>query len=442
VLSLLRSRRLTRAYWLGVLLVFTYTPVAVLLLVEHSRFRNFATELSVIAGLLAVSFLVVALALPTRVHSILASFGIENVLRTHRLVAVVATVLVVIHIGAALIGDPRGFRIFDLTNAPRPVWAAVVATVGLLALVVTALRRRKTQPRYEGWRMLHIGLAVVVLVFAGLHILWLGGLHRPAMQLCYSALAAAALLIAGRRWIWLPVRSRMRSYVVENVWPVSGNAVTVAVRAHEHGGLPFRAGQFAWLKIGTSPFVFEEHPFTIASTAERPHVKEFTIKALGDFSELLIGLRPGRRVYLDGPYGRFTIDGVRSKGFVFIAGGVGITPIISILRTLADRGDEGSHLLLVGARTEEDLMLRAELNELRSRLDLTIVEVVESHPPEWGGESGRVDSGLLDRVLPRRARHHDYFVCGPPGMVVAVGRQLRERGIAAKRIHTEQFDVV
>jgi predicted ferric reductase len=154
------------------------------------------------------------------------------------------------------------------------------------------------------------------------------------MEVCYTAFAATALLIAGRRWLWLPVRSHRRSYVVEDVRPVSGNAVTVAVRAHEHGGLPFRAGQFAWPKIGASPFVFEEHPFTIASTAERPHIKEFTIKARGDFSELLIGPRP-------------------------------------------------------------------------SRLDLAIVEVVESHPLEWGGESGRIDSGLLDRVLPRRARHHD-----------------------------------
>jgi predicted ferric reductase len=139
------------------------------------------------------------------------------------------------------------------------------------------------------------------------------------------------------------------SYVVDSVRAVSGNAVTVAVRAQGHSGLPFHAGQFAWLKIGSSPFVFEEHPFTIASTAEHPDLKEFTIKALGDFSELLIGLRPGRRVYLDGPYGQFTIDGVRSTGFVFIAGGVGITPMMSILRTLADRGDKAHHELVVAA---------------------------------------------------------------------------------------------
>jgi ferredoxin-NADP reductase len=79
---------------------------------------------------------------------------------------------------------------------------------------------------------------------------------------------------------------------------------------------------------------------------------------------------------------------------------------------------------------------------LRGRLDLTITEVVQSAPAEWRGEIGRIDAALLDRVLPRRARHHDYFVCGPPGMVVAVGRHLRERGVRPGRIHTEQFEVV
>ena len=58
--------------------------------------------------------------------------------------------------------------------------------------------------------------------------------------------------------------------------------------------------------------MFEEHPFSIASTAEHPERMEFTIKALGDFTELLGALRPGRRVFLDGPYGGFTIEGMRT----------------------------------------------------------------------------------------------------------------------------------
>jgi 3-phenylpropionate/trans-cinnamate dioxygenase ferredoxin reductase subunit len=438
-----RSRRALQAYWFGIYLIVALGPVAVLLFVERPTFHNLATELSVISGLLALSLFVVALALPTRVESILSSFGIEKVLRIHRLAALLAMVCLAAHVVLAVIGDPRGLRIFDLSRAPRPVWAAITSTVAATALVASALRRRTRRPRYEGWRMLHIGLAIAVLVFAGLHVWWLAGfVNVSAMRLCYLLLAEAAVFIAVRRWIWLPLRARQRSYGVVSVRPVTGNAVTVAVRAHGHEGLPFRAGQFAWLKIGSSPFVFEEHPFTIASTAQRPHLKEFTIKALGDFSELLVGLRPGRRVYLDGPYGQFTVEGVRSAGFVFIAGGVGITPMMSILRTLADRGDAGLHLLLVGARNKNDLIMRDEIAELRSRLALTVVEVVDAPPPGWTGESGRIDADLLDRVLPRRARHLDFYVCGPPAMVVAVGRLLRERGISPRRIHTEQFDVV
>jgi NAD(P)H-flavin reductase len=87
-------------------------------------------------------------------------------------------------------------------------------------------------------------------------------------------------------------------------------------------------------------------------------------------------------------------------------------------------------------------MMREQVTQLSRRLGLHVTEVLQSPPRGWLGESGRVGSDLLDRVLPRRARHHDYYLCGPPAMVVAVGRQLRNRGIPARRIHTEQFEVV
>ena len=75
---------------------------------------------------------------------------------------------------------------------------------------------------------------------------------------------------------------------------VSPTAVTVVLHAVGHPGTKFHPGQFAWLKIGSSPYVFEEHPFTMASAATEPWRKEFTIKALGDFTEVLAALRPGR----------------------------------------------------------------------------------------------------------------------------------------------------
>jgi 3-phenylpropionate/trans-cinnamate dioxygenase ferredoxin reductase subunit len=375
-------------------------------------------------------------------RSILSSFGIEWVLRNHRLVGLLAAGLILLHLLLVFIGDPRGLGILNLTHTRRPVWAATISTLAVLAVVALAERRRRNQPRYEGWRLLHVGLAAVAIITAWLHVLWLSHLVRdPLLLTWFGVLAFTTGVVALRRWVWRPLRARRRSYLIEEVRLVSGNALTVVVRAQGHRGLPFRAGQFAWLKIGASPFVFEEHPFTIASTAEQPLRMEFTIKALGDFTELLVGLRRGRQVYLDGPYGRFTFEGVRGSDFVFVAGGIGVTPMLSMLRTLADRGDRGRHQLIVAARTLGDLVLRDEIHQLRGRLDLNIVEVLAHPPPGWVGETGRIDAALLARRIPRTARYHHVFLCGPPGMVVDVGRTLRDLGIPAHRIHTEQFDV-
>jgi 3-phenylpropionate/trans-cinnamate dioxygenase ferredoxin reductase subunit len=288
-------------------------------------------------------------------------------------------------------------------------------------------------------------MAGTVFVAAFLHVWWLNHLaHYLALAAWFAGMGLLVLTVAVRRWLWLPLRARRRAYVVEGVTEVARDTVTLEVRADEHEGLPFQAGQFAWLKIGASSFVFEEHPFTIASTAEAPHRKQFTIKALGDFSELLRGIRPGRRVYLDGPYGQMTINGLESSwGFVFIAGGIGVTPMLSMLRTLADRGDRRHHLLVVAARTEDDIVLRPEIERLRDRLSLAVVYVLQRPSPGWPGERGRIDGALLDRWLPPHARRRfDYFLCGSPALVVDVGQDLRELGVPARRIHTERFEVV
>lgn len=439
------SLHLTRLGWLLGYVALLVLPRALVSTAAPDSVRGVLEMSAVNTGLVAFSLLVAAFVLMARVRSLLSSFGVETILRVHRVVAVAGVVLVVLHVVLVLASDPRGLSIFDLRHTTPAARAATVSTLALATVVGLALRRKRRQPRYEGWRLLHIAMAGTVFVAAWLHVWWL---HHLAQNLLLSAwfvvMAVVVVGVAVRRWLWLPLRARRRSYVVERVSEVAGDAVTVEVRADRHGGVPFRAGQFAWLKIGSSCFVFEEHPFTIASTAANPRRKQFTVKALGDFTELLRGVRPGRRVYLDGPYGQMTIDGLDSSwGFVFVAGGIGVTPMLSMLRTLADRGDRRHHLLLVGARTEDDIVLRPDIEALRERLSLTVVYALNRPPEGWSGERGRIDGAMLDRWLPPRARRRfDYFLCGPPTMVMDVGRALRDQGVPARRVHTERFEVV
>jgi predicted ferric reductase len=352
---------------------------------------------------------------------------------------------VLVHVAAVLLRPELGPAVLDLREAPPRVWAASIATLALLGLVALGISRRRRRPRYEGWRLSHVVLANVALLATALHVLWLEDLTRyPEARVWFVVVALAMLGALAHRWLWRPLRSRRNRYVVDEVRRESPTAVTLVLHAAGHQGVRFRPGQFAWLKIGTSPFVFEEHPFTIASAATQPARKEFTIKGIGDFSDLVAGLRPGRSVFLDGPHGSFTLDGLTSDRFVFIAGGVGITPMLSMLRTLADCGDTRPVLLVVAGRTADDLLHRADHEHLDQKLDIKLVEILEEPPDDWDGEVGRFTQDVLEKALPLRRRREvvDYFICGPGPMVAAATRIISDRGVPGRRIHTELFDVV
>ena len=124
-----------------------------------------------------------------------------------------------------------------------------------------------------------------------------------------------------------------------------------------------------------------------------------TIRNLGDFTSAIHKVPVGQRVYLDGPYGAFTI-GNPADMHVLIAGGIGITPMMSMIRTLADRRDPRPVTLLYGSKDWESIMYREELEALKGRLDLTIVHVLSDPPADWTGEQGRITAEVFRRHLP------------------------------------------
>lgn len=127
----------------------------------------------------------------------------------------------------------------------------------------------------------------------------------------------------------------------------------------------YSPGQFAWLSLRASPFALQEHPFSISSSPTGAGPLQFTIKELGDFTSTIGAIKVGEVAYVDGPYGNFSIDAHPvASGYVFVAGGVGIAPIISMLRALADRGEQRPLWLFYGNRRWEGVVFRAELDAL------------------------------------------------------------------------------
>ncbi len=440
------DQRQLRTLWLSVFAAIVTAPA--LVWIATAPMEPMWSHLSVVTGLLALSSLVCAAVLPSRIRSLNRAFGIEGVIEVHRFLGVVTSVLVLAHLACVVAADPANVALLDVVVADRAPRAAVGATAALVALVVLAVLRRRASLTYELWRWTHLGLAIAVLVLSALHVLWLDQLVLdPIMGPLLTLLVAIVLVVFGYRWAWRTLYDPSTEFVVRDVRRENPTVSTLVLeprrRRYEASNCwAFAPGQFAWIRLDRSVMA-QEHPFTIASSAHTD-TTEFTIRHAGDFTRTIRRLPPGSPVWVDGPHGAFTNDRGECAGFVMIAGGVGVTPMMSMLRTAADRGDRRPYRLAVLAGSPEDLLFRDELADLRRYLDLDVTEVLRRPHQGWFGHTGEIDTGLMSVVLAGidETADLDYFICGPPGLVTDAMGVLDALAVAPARVHTEQFDFV
>jgi predicted ferric reductase len=439
------DQRLLRVAWLSGLGAIIGAPSLAYLALPSSD--PLWDRLSVLTGLLALSALVCAAVLPSRLRSLNRAFGIESVIDLHRFLGVASAALVFAHLACVVAADPANITLLNLATAPGRAQAATVSTLALVALAALTVLRNRARLSYELWKWSHVTLAATVLVFAAMHVWLLDQLVRNAVIGTMLALFALALgIVLSHRWVWRPMFDPSTEFVVRDIRRENPTVSTLVLAPCSRGGRTattwaFAPGQFAWIRLDRSVMA-QEHPFTIASSAHSD-ATEFTIRHTGDFTRALRRLPIGATVWVDGPHGAFTNDVETSASFVMIAGGVGITPMMSMLRTAAHRLDSRPYRLVVVASSPQDLLFRAELAQLRRVLDLEVTEVLRRPVEGWSGPTGDIGVELLSAVL--GGAHHpadvDYFICGPPALVTDALSALDLLGAAPDHIHTEQFDM-
>ncbi|MBB4683900.1 hybrid-cluster NAD(P)-dependent oxidoreductase [Amycolatopsis jiangsuensis] len=210
----------------------------------------------------------------------------------------------------------------------------------------------------------------------------------------------------------------------------------------ERAGLHFLPGQFL-----TFRFLIDgerrERCYTISSPPTRPETLTITVKRVpgGVVSNWLHDhLRAGDVIGASGPFGQFSSTIHPADKYLFLTAGSGITPAMSMLRTLRATGDPADVVFVHSARTPDDLVFRAELEALAAESGTSVVFLCENDSPgeQWHGRRGRLSMATLGEAAPDLLGR-EVFTCGPPPYMAAVRELLGRAGADRRRCHEESF---
>ncbi|MEV7471156.1 ferric reductase-like transmembrane domain-containing protein [Streptomyces kronopolitis] len=390
-----------------------------------------------ITGLLAGYACAVLVALMARVPLLDHNLGSDRLARWHAMGGRYTVSLVLAHTLLITWGytlTSRNGVLHQTTTLVLDYPDMLKATAGFLLLVGTgaiSARAARRRMSYETWHYLHFATYLAVFLAFG-HQLSNGADfvgRRPVQLGWYALYTTVAALIVWYRFV-APVRRALRHRLrVADVRPEAPGVVSVHLTGERLTELGARPGQFLRWRFLAPGLWWTANPYSLSAPA-LPHHLRITVKEVGRHSAALARLRPGTRVWAEGPYGGFTEARRRSAKVLLLAGGVGITPLRALFETLP-----GEVTLIYRARRPEDLALRAELDAIGAARGATVHCFVD----EPATHSAPLTARALKSLIPDLAAH-DVYLCGPPGMTSTARRALRGAGIPRHRIHHESFE--
>ncbi len=430
--------------WLAVYLGLVLAPLVVLVVAPTPPGGGFWWDVAIGLGFAGLVMMGIQFLLTARFRRAAAPYGIDIIYYFHRMLAYALVGFVLAHPLILIAINPALGSYLNPLTAPWEMTTGLAALLLLLVLVATSVFRKQFGIPYEWWRLAHLLAGVVAIALAFTHILPIAHYTGvPVVRRLWIGIGLTLLAIVVWVRVFRPWALLLRPYRVTNVRPDRGESWILSLEPEDHDGIRFQPGQFAWVTLRASPFAMREHPFSFASSPSPDGRLEFAIKELGDFTLTVGTIEPGEVGYVDGPYGSFSIDRhPDAPGYVFLAGGIGIAPIVSMLRALAERGDSRPHVLFTAHSEWDRIPLRDEVERLSDELNLKVIHVLEEPPADWTGEVGWITRELLDRHLPGNRGDLVYFACGPVPMLRAVESFLGELGIGSSKVHSELFDLV
>lgn len=354
--------------------------------------------------------------------------GLDKIIKFQRKFSYFVAFFVICHPIFFILAN--GFNI----NFIIPNFVYVPLTIGVIAMyifigVMIASKLYKLIS-YRAWQYIHI-LTYALFFFALFHA-YNAGSNSEALTIPYNiALVSIIIGIIYRTQYKLKARKNNR-FKVKKIEIQTHDTFTITVDGHKN----FEAGQFCFLRLNKNK-LHARHPFTISSMPGED--MSFTIKLAGRFTQTAKELKIGDEILIDGPFGNFIPK--PDRDLVFIAGGVGITPFMSILKDRIKKGVNQNITLIYGSRTEADIIFKKEIDEItapwfKKVYLLSLVEDGVTLPADC--EKGFMCNDVLKRYV-KDVKNSLYYICGPEIMKDNAKKLLKEKGVPGGQVFVEDF---
>ena len=357
-------------------------------------------------------------------------FGMDKIIKFQRKFATIVFIFVLFH--------PIFFMLANksISNFLVPNFLSVPLSVGIISfyLFIAVSIASKIYKRISHiiWQYIHI--LTYLLFFSALYHAVNLGYHYYLLPIKTIYALLLILIIIGIIYrTWYKIINRKLIFVVKEIKRETEDTFTLSLRSNKK--FNFKAGQFCFLRLDRKK-LYARHPFTISSAPQDNDVC-FTIKLKGRFTKEAAELKTGERVIVEGPFGIFNIED-KKKNLVFIAGGVGIAPFMSIIRDKINNKDFQDVLLLYGVKTKNDLIFRDDLERIREKWFQKVYVLNDDSFYSGPCEKGYVDEKIIKKYV-GNPENSIFYICGPEPMKEMCKKALFDIGVRKNNIIVESF---
>jgi predicted ferric reductase len=442
--------KLRRLFWLSIYFLIPFFPIAAIMFVREVERVDPYYVLSMAAGVMAFVWLVNQLMLSARPRFVERYFGMDRIYRFHSLMAVVSILLAIGHMLVKILR----FHILAKLGLTALILFASGIVFSLIFMEDSTLQRYKIFSLTRRWLQKNFQLKrPVVILFHNLmpvaltillvHVLTTSGTFFYFSGLRWFYIGYFLLGIGFyfyHKFIRKAVLRKNAYRVIENS-PEAANIRTLRFAPIASELFKYQPGQFVFVTILQGGIEAEAHPFSISSSPTNADYFSITVKALGDFTSRLDQVKIGSKVLVEGPYGIFShLNHPEENELVFLAGGIGITPLLSMLRHLHATNPQRAVTLLWGTQKQSDLIAWQEISQMQQEMPNFRPIPILSNDDNWEGEKGFLNRERLKKYIGEGdLNNRRVFLCGPALMMDLCLGGLKSIGYKRSQIHYERF---